>query len=51
MCACSSHMGEARGPVITFHCDKDEDCVGEKCFEAVRAKAFSPPQHQGRKAR
>jgi len=26
-----SHVGEARGPVITFRCSIDTDCVGEKC--------------------
>jgi hypothetical protein len=28
-----SHVGEARGPVITFRCNTDADCVGEnKCW-------------------
>ncbi|KAJ6950926.1 hypothetical protein NC651_004561 [Populus alba x Populus x berolinensis] len=25
-------VGEARGPVITFRCQRDSDCVGEKCW-------------------
>ncbi|KAL3612901.1 hypothetical protein D5086_003921 [Populus alba] len=27
--ASCSHVGEARGPVITFRCSTDADCVGE----------------------
>ncbi|KAJ6967162.1 hypothetical protein NC652_004653 [Populus alba x Populus x berolinensis] len=30
--ASCSHVGEARGPVITFRCSTDADCVGEKCW-------------------